>query len=45
MFPALDLANDKTYNAIMYKEGHIKLYGVDAEPTGGLAIMGTYYVN
>lgn len=45
VFPAIDLANDKTYNAIMYKEGHIKLYGVDAEPTGGLAIMGTYYVN
>ena len=45
VFPAIDLATDKTYNAIIYKEGHIKLYGVDAEPTGGLAIMGTYYVN
>ena len=44
VFPAIDLANDKSYNAIMYKEGFLKLFSVDSEPTGGLAIGGSYYV-
>ena len=42
VFPVIDLTNDKTYNAIIYKEGTLKLFGVDSEPTGGVVIGGSY---